>query len=190
MIVAAALVTTGCANPLGRQYEYAEQLYLSVDGSATVVVDSSIAALITLRGLPFQGSLERAVDRDEVRAAFESAGCPDPRVGQPWVRHGRRFVQVRIAVAHISALETCGPLAWSRYGFERDSETIRYLQELGPSAGGDAGKVNWDGTELVAFKLHAPSRVFYHNVRRLEDNAPGRAGSRSVWKCTWAPSRF
>src|SRR4030095_5830151 len=27
--------------------------------------------------------------------------------------------------------------------------------------------------ELVAFKLHVPSKVIFHNVRRLEDNSPG-----------------
>jgi hypothetical protein len=33
--------------------------------------------------------------------------------------------------------------------------------------------VNWDGSELVAFKLHLPSRIYDHNVRRIEDNEPG-----------------
>ena len=35
-----ALLLTAACNPLaGRQYEYEEQLYLSVDGSATIILD-------------------------------------------------------------------------------------------------------------------------------------------------------
>ena len=33
--------------------------------------------------------------------------------------------------------------------------------------------VGWDGKELVAFRLHLPSRVVYHNARDLETNEPG-----------------
>ncbi len=33
--------------------------------------------------------------------------------------------------------------------------------------------MNWDGSELVAFKLHAPSRILFHNVKRLEDGSNG-----------------
>jgi hypothetical protein len=33
--------------------------------------------------------------------------------------------------------------------------------------------VNWDGSELVGFKLHLPSRIIFHNVKRLEDGANG-----------------
>src|SRR5579872_2282608 len=42
----------GAANPF-RQYEYEEDLYLSLDGSATLYVNSSIAALNALRGTAF-----------------------------------------------------------------------------------------------------------------------------------------
>ena len=65
----------GCSNPLGRQYEYEEQIYLSVDGSATVVVDSSIPAFVALRGATFDSSMNTGVNREQVRAWFESAGC-------------------------------------------------------------------------------------------------------------------
>jgi hypothetical protein len=48
--VLAAATVVACSNPLGRQYEYDEQTYLAVDGSATVVVNSSLPALVALRG--------------------------------------------------------------------------------------------------------------------------------------------
>ena len=38
-IVLAGLIAGSCSNPLARQYEYEEQLYLNVDGSATIVVN-------------------------------------------------------------------------------------------------------------------------------------------------------
>jgi hypothetical protein len=181
----------GCSNPLGRQYEYEEQIYLSVDGSATVVVDSSIPAFVALRGATFDPSMSAGVNREQVRAFFESAGCQDVRVGQPWVRRGRRFVQVRLAVQDIRELGTCGALAWSRYQFERDQEAIQFVQEVGPAAGGNAGNVNWDGRELVGFKLHAPSRILFHNVRRLEDGSTGAPdrGNILTWEQTLVDRR-
>ena len=184
-------LAAGCSNPLGRQYEYEEQIYLSVDGSATVVVDSSIPAFVALRGATFDPAMKTGVNREQVRAWFEAAGCQDVRVGQPWVRRGRRFVQVRIAVQDIRQLGSCGALGWSHYELERDEDAIHFVQEVGPAAGGNAGTVNWDGKELVGFKLHAPSRIFFHNVRRLADGSPGDAdrGNILTWEQTLADRR-
>jgi hypothetical protein len=180
----------GCSNPLGRQYEYEEQLYLGVDGSATVVIDASIPALVALRGVPLDPSRQSSVDRDRVRSLFESAGCREVRVGQPWIRHGRRFVQVRIAVTHVHSLSECGPLAWSRYRFEVRDATILYEQVVGEPTPGETGSVNWDGSELVGFKLHAPSRIYYHNVKRLDgsNGEPGR-GNILTWEQRLADRR-
>ena len=184
-------LAAGCSNPLGRQYEYEEQIYLSVDGSATVVVDSSIPALVALRGATFDTSTSAGATREQVRGWFESSGCQDVRVGQPWVRRGRRFVQVRMAVEDIRALGSCSPLAWSRYQFERDEQSIHFVQDLGGAAGHDPGTVNWNGSELVGFKLHAPSRIFFHNVRRLDDGSPGEPdrGNILTWEQTLADRR-
>jgi hypothetical protein len=33
--------------------------------------------------------------------------------------------------------------------------------------------VNWDGGEIVGFKVHVPSRIVFHNVKRLEDGSNG-----------------
>lgn len=183
--------TAGCGNPLGRQYEYEEQIYLNVDGSATVVIDSSIPAFVALRGATFDPSMRSGVNRDQIRAWFESSGCHDVRVGQPWVRRGRRFVQVRLAVPDVRELASCGPLGWSRYQLDRTDEEIYFVQEIGPAAGGAVGTVNWDGRELVGFKLHVPSRITHHNVRQLEDDTPGQAsrGNILTWEQTLADRR-
>jgi hypothetical protein len=166
-----------CSNPLGKQYEYEEQLYLSVDGSATLVIDSSIPALVALRRLPLDPSTRMPVDRDQIRRIYATAGCADVSVGQPWTRYGRRFVQITVEASDVTALASCGPVSWSSFAFERlqDGErtVIHYRQTVGASAGGDPGPVNWDGGELVGFKLHLPSRILFHNVKRLEDGANG-----------------
>ena len=50
---ALALAAAACGSDLfGREYEYEEEIYLKVDGSATVVVNASLAALSALRGAP------------------------------------------------------------------------------------------------------------------------------------------
>ena len=48
--------------------------------------------------------------------------------------------------------------------FVRTGEQLQFVQELGPSAGKAVGDVGWDGGELVAVRLHIPSRVTYHNA--------------------------
>lgn len=180
LVATVCLVTAaGCSNPLGRQYEYEEQLYLSVDGSATIVIDSSIAALVALRNLPLDPSVRTAVDRDQIRRLYATAGCQDVRVGQPWSRHGRRFVQITVEAPDVRQFASCGPVAWSTFALTREAtgerETIFYQQDVGAPTAGDPGNVNWDGSELVGFKLHIPSRILHHNVKRLEDGENGEA---------------
>jgi hypothetical protein len=162
-------LAAGCSSPFGRQYEYEEQLFLDVDGSAEITVNASIPALIALRGLPVESSM----NRDAIARVVEQAGCSNPRVGRPWTRSGRRFAQVRLTADDVRQLSRCGLLAWSSYNFSRDEGTISYTQDVGPPAGADPGPVNWSGGEIVGFRLHLPSRILFHNVRRLEDGASG-----------------
>jgi hypothetical protein len=94
-------------------------------------------------------------------------------VSQPWIHRARRFVQVRLIVPDVRRAGTCGVLAWSSYAFDREGSVLHYHQVVGAPAGGNPGAPKWDGRELVAIKLHVPSRVRYHNVRRLEDGVVG-----------------
>jgi hypothetical protein len=172
--VVVALALAGCANPLGRQYEYEEQLYLGVNGSATVIVDSSVPALVALRQVALDPEPNAQADREEIRRTLASSGCGDVRVGQPWRRKGRRFVQVRISADDARTLSSCALLTWSKYTFDTEPDgTIVFSQSVGAAAGGDPGHVNWTGDELVAFKLHLPSRIIEHNVKRLSDGENG-----------------
>jgi len=172
-LVAFVAAAAGCRNPLGRQYEYEEQMYLGVDGQAQVVIDTSMPALVALRGVPIDPSPRVPIDRDQVRRLFSVAGCSNVRVGQPWIRRGRRFIQIRVTAPKVTDLKACGPLAWASYTFERQGNVIHFQQEIGPAASGNPGSVNWDGSEIVAFKLHLPSKIIFQNVKRLEDGSNG-----------------
>ena len=77
----AAATVVACSNPLGRQYEYDEQTYLAVDGSATVVVNSSLPALVALRGASLDPKPDGTADRDSIRQMYQSAGCTVDKVG-------------------------------------------------------------------------------------------------------------
>ncbi len=178
LCAALALIVAGaCGSPLGRQYEYEEQLYLAVDGSATIILDASLPALAALRGMALESGTGR-LDRTTVRRAFEDAGCQVMSVAQPWRRKGRRFIQVRLRTEDVRALGSCKPLSWSTYALDREGESLRYLQAVGPPAGGDPGSPGWDRSELVAVKLHLPSRVIDHNVKRLDGtNGPLERGN-------------
>jgi hypothetical protein len=191
MFLLAAVLITACRNPFGREYEYEEQVYLDIDGSAAIVVDSSIPALVALRGLPVEPSARSRFDPIELRQVYERAGCQVTRIGSPWYRKDRRFIEVRLAVGNVAQLQRCAPLAWSTYRFERAGELIEYQQRVGAAAGGNPGAVNWTGDELVAFKLHVPSKVIFHNVRRLEDNSPGEIerGNILTWEQRLADRR-
>ena len=184
-------MAAACANPFGREYEYEEQFYLSVDGSASITINASIPALVALHALALDPSPRSYLDRETVRRLYEAAGCQVTRVGQPWYRHGRRFIQIQLATSDVRKLGLCGPLAWATYTFDQSAGHIRYHEVVGPAAGGDPGAVNWDGQELVAFKLHLPSRITFHNVRRLDDGGPGdvERGNILTWEQRLADRR-
>jgi len=179
------LIAAACSNPLGRQYEYEEQLYLGVDGTATVVIDSSIPALVALRGVAIDASPSARLDRREIRTMFETGGCTVENVGQPWRRKGRRFIQVRIEAADVRALSKCRLLSWSSYDLTTVDDRLRYRQIVSAPELRDPGAVNWDGSELVAFKLHLPSRIHQHNVKLLDgSNGTTERGNILTWEQT------
>ena len=109
----------GSGGLFGREYEYEEEIYLKVDGSATVVVNTSLAALSALRGAPSFDDGNAGVDRDAVRRFFQSPVTEVARVSRPWERHGRKFVQVRVATADIRSLSKSVPFAWSAHASRR-----------------------------------------------------------------------
>lgn len=160
----ALLLLASCARPFGRQYEYEEQVYIDLDGSATVVVNSSLAALTALHGLDLPLDPSSPVDREAIRQLYSSPVTEVTRVSRPWRRDGRRFVQVRLDVSDVRRLPSLAPFAWAQYSFTRIGDELGFQQEIGAPAGEAVGDVGWDGDETVAVRLHLPSRVTYHNA--------------------------
>jgi hypothetical protein len=167
-----------------RQYEYEEDVYLDLDGSATIVVNASVPALVALRGLDLPLDAGARLDRDRVRAAYESIASDVRRVSRPWRRNGRRFVQIRLDVRDVRKLPSAMPFDWSEYSLADTPEMHVFKQVVrGRPADAPAG-AGWDGSELVAFRLHLPSRIHYHNVRDVETNETrsGERGNILTWE--------
>jgi hypothetical protein len=179
VLFVAALVASSIAcgsTGLFRQYEYEEDVYLSLDGTATVYVNSSLAALNALRGTSFNTTPAARFDRDAVVKYFSSDVAHVGRVSQSR-RNNRRFAHVRLDVGDIRRLGEAAPFAWSVYQFKRDGDLFVYRQTVGRAAGKDVGNVGWNGREMVAFRLHLPSIITYHNTGR----EPAR-GNILVWE--------
>ena len=180
-VVAMLTASIGCGGAgLFRQYEYEEEMYLSLDGSATVYVNTSIAALNALHRTSFDATPPGRFDRDAYRRYYSSPNTHVTRVTSSR-RSGRRFVHVRLDVDDVRRLGEAQPFAWSMYRFDRSDDHVSYVQvvdgndrqkpSLQDQAGGDAEraegsrfKQRWTGSELVAFRLHLPSKIAYHNA--------------------------
>jgi hypothetical protein len=167
-IVVASLVSSaacGGATSIFRQFEYEEEVYLSLDGTATVNVNSSLAALNALRGTSFETAPNVRVDTAAIRAYYAGPTARVTRVSQS-SRNGRRYVHVRLEVHDVRRLGEIAPFAWSKYELRHDGNLFNYKQTVGESAGRAAGTAGWNGREIVAFRLHLPSKIRYHNTRR------------------------
>jgi hypothetical protein len=167
LLLTFAVLTSACSSgpSLFRQYESEEEVYLSLDRTAIVYVNSSLAALNALHGTSFNTDPSIRVDVEAVRAYYSTPLTRVVRINQ-WRRNNRRFVQVRLDVDDITRLGAAAPFAWSAYDFARDGNLFVYRQTVGPSAGRDVGNVGWNGREITAFRLHLPSKIRYHNTRR------------------------
>jgi hypothetical protein len=162
--VAVVAVVAACSGlgGLPTDYEYEEEVFLSLDGSATVYVNGSVAALKALRGAPFDPAAR--VDRDEVRRYFTSPVTRVTRVSRPTHRNGRWYVHVRLETDDVRRLSGAPPFAWSSYWLAEEPPLVVYRQTIGPPAPGAAVRSGLEAGALTAFRLHAPSRVEYHNA--------------------------
>jgi hypothetical protein len=160
LLIVLAAMACGRTGSFFRQYEYEEEVYVSLDGTATVYVHSSIPALNALRGSSFNTSPTASIDREAVRDFFSS---PHVTWVRPSRRSGRRFAHLRIEVDDIRRLSEVAPLAWSTYRFGKDGDQFVYHQVVGAAVNKDVGNVGWTGKEIVAFRLHLPSKIRFHN---------------------------
>jgi hypothetical protein len=162
IVLLAAAVASGRLGGLFPQYEYEEEMYLSLDGSAIVYVNSSVAALDALRGTAFDPDPIARLDLAAIRAYYTTPVTRVVRVS-PSRRNNRRFIHVRLEIDDVRRLGDSGPFGWSSYQFSKDGDLVAYRQTVGAPAGKTVESVRWSGDEIVAFRLHAPSRVVYQN---------------------------
>ena len=167
--LAAALFAAGCSGRvLKKQYEYEEELFLALDGTATLSVNASVPALVALRGAGLNVSPRSRFERDQLRAFFQGPGATVTAISSSR-RHGRRFVHVSVDVADVRSLQGLPAFAWSSYRFDRDGDVFEFRQAVGAPAGKPVGEVGWDGSELVAFRMHLPSKIAFHNAPSLTE---------------------
>ncbi len=180
VLAVSALIIASTACRGGRlitRYEYDEEIYLALDGSATVYVNASVAALVALRGLDLDVNPRARLDRGRIRALYEAPGVRVVRVSSSR-RDGRRFVHLRLETDNIRQLSRSAPFAWSAYELERRGDVYVFRQRVGASANRSMGDFGWTGDELVAFRFHLPSKIRFHNA------PPGnlRRGNILVWE--------
>jgi len=161
-VVLAALAATSCRSAFRPKYEYDEDVTLTLDGTAVVYLNASVPALAALRGMDLDVDPKARLDLAKVRSLFES---PVSHVVNATAsrRDGRRYVHLRIEVSDIRRLGEAAPFAWSTYRLDRRDDLVEFRQNVGAAAGRTVGDVGWRGDELVAFRLHLPSRVPFHN---------------------------
>ncbi len=177
LLAVVMLSACGGSGGLFKAYEYEEEMYLSLDGTATLYVNSSVPALNALRGSHFDIDPTTPPDREVVRAFFETPQTKVTRVTFSR-RSNRRYIHVRLDVASIAALGSAAPFAWSTYSFQRDGELFYYKQTVGVATGAPVGNIGWDGDEIIGFRIHLPSKIAYHNAGA---GNPGR-GNILTWE--------
>ena len=168
LVLIAVLASIACGNVIARKYEYEEEIFLALDGSASVYVNASVAALVALRGVSLPLDPSARLDRVAVRDIYNT---PVSRVASVTTsrREGRRYVHLRIEVDDIRRLGEAAPFAWSAYRY-LEGDTFEFGQHLQAAAGKEVGNVGWGGDELIGVRLHLPSKITDHNSpsRRIE----------------------
>jgi len=171
-VLCCSTLAAACSGRLLKpQYEYEEEVYLDLDGSATLNLNASVAALVALHGVDLPTDPRARLDRQQVRALFTRPGSTASLSLSR--RDGRRFVHVSVEVDDLQQLSEIRPFSWSTYRLTRDSDRVDYHQLVGraarpasvvASAGRrDVGDVGWDGSEVVAFRIHVPSEILFEN---------------------------
>ena len=172
-----AATSVACGSGLFQQYEYEEDMYLSLDRTATVYVNASVAALNALRGTNLDVAPGADLDRTAVGTYFTT---PFTRVTKITTsrRSNRQFVHVRLSVDDVGRLSEARPFGWSTYRFGQDGDLFVYRQDVGAAVREAGAIAGWTGGELVAFRLHLPSKIVYHNA----GPANLRRGNILVWE--------
>ena len=162
LVLLSVLTSLACDNVISRKYEYEEEVFLALDGSATVYVNASLPALVALRGFTLPLDPAARLDRMVVRDLYTT---PVSQVASVTAsrKEGRRYVHLRLTVPDIRRLHEAAPFAWSTYQYLEGDAQFEFTQVMGAAAGQQVGNVGWEGDELIAVRLHLPSVVDFHN---------------------------
>jgi hypothetical protein len=169
LALVALAASISCRSILSAQYEYDEEISLSLDGSATMFVNGSVLALVALRGVPLDPTPSAPLDRGAVSQFFTSNGVHVARIGTSR-RNGRRFVHLRLEVSDVRRLHETRAFSWERIALAHAGDQYVYTETVGAPEGTVPPDAGWTGNEVVAFRLHLPARIRYHNAptRRVE----------------------
>lgn len=157
------MLATACTTLLPRHYEYDEEVNLSLDGSATVYINGSVPVFVALHGIDLDTRPSARLDRAAVRQFFTSEVATLTRLSTSR-RNGRRFIHLRLAVSDVSRLSQSAPFSWATYKMRRRGDQYVYTQTVGAAVGRQVGDVGWRGDEVVAFRMHLPARILYHDA--------------------------
>ncbi len=163
VLLAVIATLLGLRSPMVHQYEYQEDIYLSLDGRASVYVSASLPALVALHGMDLSPDPKSLIDRAKIRQAFTGPGVNVSAISA-WRRWGRRFITVRLDTADIRRLTGAPPFAAAAFDFRRAGTGYRLIVHLGATVNRPVGTVGWTGSELVGFRWHLPSRVERYNT--------------------------
>jgi hypothetical protein len=187
MLAAFAGACNGPRGPLGPAYEYEEDLTLRLDGSATLVVNASIPALVALRGLPLNP--DPRARGDELKKQIQNLyTSPSTTVGRinTWTRQGRRFAGIHLTVTDIRSLAQTAPFSWARIELRENGSQVVFRQTLSkPQSPSDVlAKAGLTGSEVVAFRLHLPARIRFQNSHYLDrpESRPASRGNILTWE--------
>jgi hypothetical protein len=187
--IAVAIVLGACGgrnSPLGPEYEYEEDLTLGLDGSATLVVNTSVPALVALRGLPLNPELRARGDqlKKQLEDLYTSPYAEVGRISN-WTRRGRRYVGIHLTVPDIRELSKAAPFSWAKYELREEGDQVVFRETLSKPAVADAlARVGLTGNEVVAFRLHLPARIRFHNSHYLDrsESRPPARGNILTWE--------
>ena len=112
-------------------------MYLSLDGSATIYVNSSVPALNALRGTSFDVRPNAPLDREAVREYFTTPVTRVTRVSSSR-RNNRRFVHVRLDVDDVRRLAQARAVRVVDLSV-LEGWRCRHLPSDGRRCGGEAG---------------------------------------------------
>jgi hypothetical protein len=165
VVLAAIGALIGLRSPMLHVYEYQEDVYLALDGSASIYVSASIPALVALHGLDLSTDPRAPIDRVKLRAAFSAPGV-DVRSINAWRRSGRRFVTIRLDTARLADLQRARPFSGNVFEFGPVGAGYRLHERLGSTSNKAVGAVGWNGGELVGYRWHIPSKLESHNTKQ------------------------